>query len=215
MIRNQLVIALTSFCFPLCGRLPNKEHAAIVEAIEQRDATGLAMQCIGTSVFAGAQGHDGRTDCNQNHGSVAVKKRPAAKRKSLHRRCWWKRELLRLPRVQPDSRVGRIRSVAELIRSCYRVECVHDHRRNCELLCTRRCLRQACLSTESPLVGCQGNYSIAHDIAQDEEQGQESGFGSCLPASQERDHENAGYWYKRAPSHPADGFQRSEESRKS
>jgi len=44
----------------------------------------------------------------------------------------------------------------------------------------------------------RGNFTRAHDIAQDEPQGQESAWVHAYLHRKEGDAENAAYWYKRA-----------------
>jgi hypothetical protein len=44
----------------------------------------------------------------------------------------------------------------------------------------------------------KGNFDRAHDIAQDEEAGQEAAWVHAYLHRREGDPENAGYWYKRA-----------------
>ena len=51
----------------------------------------------------------------------------------------------------------------------------------------------------------KGNFDRAHDIAQDDVSGQEAAWVHAYLHRKERDHENAGYWYKRAHQPPPDG----------
>ncbi len=56
----------------------------------------------------------------------------------------------------------------------------------------------------------KGNFDRAHEIAQDEEQGQEAAWVHAYLHRKERDDENAGYWYKRAHQPPPDGSSEEE-----
>jgi hypothetical protein len=44
----------------------------------------------------------------------------------------------------------------------------------------------------------KGNFDRAHDIAQDDDSGQEAAWVHAYLHRREGDRENAGYWYKRA-----------------
>ena len=56
----------------------------------------------------------------------------------------------------------------------------------------------------------KGNFDRAHEIAADEEQGQEAAWVHAYLHRKEGDHENAGYWYKRAHQPSPDGSSEEE-----
>ena len=79
MIRNQLVTALDKLLLPHVRPLTYKEHAAIVEAIEQRDADRArdAMHTHLQSSLARHRATMGEQIATKTMVPVAVKKRPS------------------------------------------------------------------------------------------------------------------------------------------
>jgi hypothetical protein len=51
----------------------------------------------------------------------------------------------------------------------------------------------------------KGNFDRAHEIAQDEEAGQEAAWVHAYLHRKEGDRDNAGYWYRRARQPPPEG----------